>query len=161
MPSRIKSESEFRPRVGDIHYGLRLLLAVAGIQAGCSPTSVEGNRVVRVVTEQSIYSGGDTLTATVRNVSSYTVGYMPCPLLLERKFDGVWEEYGSRAGFVSEPCDLIVVRIDPENFKELRVALPRNLAGGQYRIRVEHLVGNDGATRLPLESRVSNEFTVQ
>jgi hypothetical protein len=125
---------------------------------GSSVTSIAGEGDARIVADQSSYAPGESVRLTIYNVGDLTVGYMPCPVVLERLVGNDWVTADPQVA--NDPCDMIVHALDPgANAFLAEKALPSGLDPGTYRLRFETIV-DDRFTPLPLHSRVSSSFSV-
>lgn len=131
------------------------------IMVACSPTEPAlGEGVVLVQTPSAEYAAGDSVLLSIRNVGRVIIGYVPCPLLLDRRVGTRWVEH--RPPLLSV-CDAIVLGIEPGEVRPQPARLPEALPTGTYRFRFESLAPAEQffATKLPLEFRVSNPFVVR
>lgn len=129
--------------------------------AACSPTEpLLGDGALLVQTGAADYAAGDSVQLTLRNIGPVSLGYMPCPLLLDRREGIRWIEHGAPLLSV---CDLIVLGLEPGEVRSQPVRLPDALPTGTYRFRFESLAPADRffEAKLPLEFRVSNPFVVR
>ncbi len=150
-------------RPSTLKMGVMKAFALCTLLVGgaCSPTEpAVGEGAVVVQTQLPEYAAGDSVYLSIHNISQVAIGYVPCPLFLDRREGTRWIEHGPALLTI---CDLIVLGIEPGEVRSQPVRLPEMLPAGTYRLRFEGLAPAERffETQLPLEFRVSNPFAVR
>ena len=136
-----------------------MLAALGGACSSNSGPSVGDAAMLQIETSQTTYARGDSVHVTITNVGLTAVRYFPCPLLLDRAAGATWTEVGPLPQFAAGDCDLMAVPLRPGEVTRLSTQLRNSLEAGTYRLRFERLRA-DPVTPLPLQSRVTNAFSV-
>lgn len=116
-----------------INSALPALVALA-VLSGCSAFGPDASHVV-FETAAAEYAPGAEVSARLANDSDGDVGYNLCFTTVEAKADG-WEPI-DRPDEEARFCQAILLGLEPGGVAETTVALPADLAAGEYRLVTE------------------------
>lgn len=122
------------------------LTSLIGLSIGCSSVDgpLPGERVV-VAVDKNIYVAGETVVATITNVSSIPLSYSFCPLTLEQMRDGQWVAVMPNVAL----CTLEgPPPIPPGESRTLQYFLPKGVSSGSSRLVIPSPRGSDEVQRI-------------
>ena len=108
---------------------MRVLILSLLVGAACGVTpgpETPSGATLQVAPEQ--VAPGDTVVLTLLNGASQTIGYNLCTSTLERRVGDEWEPVE-----LGRACTMELRTMEPGGEADYRMALPTDLAAGEYR----------------------------